>query len=59
VDAAAADVSGGLIAASHIRGDEARVTLQQGSEADLRLAGCWFGRAPSRLAQDQRDRSAQ
>jgi len=58
-DAAADDVAGGVIAEPRGGGEEARVAAQQGSEADLGLARCWLGRALSRPALDQRDRSAQ
>jgi hypothetical protein len=58
-DAAADDVAGGVIAEPRGGGDEARVAGQQGSEANLGLAGCWLGRALSRPVLDQRDKSAQ
>jgi hypothetical protein len=58
-DAAADDVAGGVMVEPRGGGDEARVARQQGSEADLGLAGCWHGRALSRPVLDQRDRSAQ
>src|ERR1700757_4777782 len=57
--AAANEVSGGVIGEPGGGGDEAPVARQQGSEADLGLARCWFGRALSRPVLDQRDRSAQ
>ena len=53
------DVAGGVIFEPSGGGGEARVAWQQGSEADLGLAGCWLGRALSRPALGQRDRSAQ
>jgi hypothetical protein len=58
-DAAADDVSGGVIVALRGGDDEARVARQQGSEADLGLLGCWLGRALSRPVEDRRDRSAE
>ena len=58
-DAAADDVAGGVIAEPGGGGDEVGVAGQQGSEADLGVVECWLGRAPSRPALDQRDRSAQ
>ena len=57
--AAVEDVAGGVMAAARGRWDEARVARQQGSEADLSLAGCWLGRALSRPVVDQGDRSAE
>jgi hypothetical protein len=58
-DAAADDVAGGVIVAPRAGGDEARLARQQGSEADLGVAGCWLGRALSRPALERRDKSAQ
>ena len=57
-DAAADEVLSGTMVKPGGGGDEVEMTRQQGSEADLRLAGCWLGRAPSRPAVGQRDRSA-
>ena len=58
-DAAADDVAGGVIAEPRGGGEEVGVAGQQESEADLGLAGCWLGRALTRPALDQRDRSAE
>src|SRR5215469_18294924 len=58
-DAAADDVADGVTAERSGGGGGARVAGQQGSDADLGDAGRWFGRALSRPALDQRDRSGQ
>ena len=52
-DAAADDLAGGVIAEPRGGSDGARVAGEQESEADPRLAGCWFGRALSRPVLDQ------
>jgi hypothetical protein len=58
-DWAGDNVAGGVIAEPRGGGDEARVARERGPEADLGVSGCWLGRALSRPALDQRDRSAQ
>ena len=58
VEAAAADdAADGMITAPGGGSDEAGVARQQGSEADLGLAGRGLGRALPWLALGQRDRS--
>jgi hypothetical protein len=57
-DAAADEVAGAVIAEPRGAGNEARMTQERGSEADLGLARCWLGRALSWPVLDQRDRSA-
>ena len=58
-DAGADDVAGGAIMGWRGGGGGARVVWQQGTEADLGLAGCRQERVLWRPALDQRDRSAQ
>jgi len=58
-NAAAVEVAGGAIAEPRGAGDEARLIWQQRSKSDLGLAGWRLGRALSRPALDERDRSAQ
>ena len=58
VEATVADeVAGGVMAAPHGGDETARVAGQQGSEADLGLAGRGLGRALPWPALGQRDRS--